>query len=291
MTRWILSVSIAMVAIASPVRADELKDQAKRDVAAGLEAQKNGRYDDAIALYKKAYDAVPHPEILYDLGQASRLKGDAGAAIGYYRRYLAVEPNGRVAKDAAKYLAQVEKTFKDDQARKAEQDKAAEAAKQAEEARKAEEAKQKAEEARQAEAARKAEEVKRAELAPRPPPVDTTPRSHRTVYAIAVASVGGAAVIGGLVAGSLAKSKQNAANAICPASACASDADAARANALLAQSRTRGDWATALVAGGAVALGVGGYLLFTGRAHAAPRTAIAPVVAPSLVGVTIGGGF
>src|SRR2546421_3189699 len=113
----LLAVAVIM-AIAVPARADEIKEQAKRDVAAGLAAQQDGKYDDAIALYKKAYDAVPHPEILFDLGQAYRLKGDTATAIGYYRRYLSVEPNGRVAKDAERYMAQLEKAQAEEEARK-----------------------------------------------------------------------------------------------------------------------------------------------------------------------------
>src|SRR5262249_4158138 len=115
------------------------KDQAKRDVKAGLAAQAAGKYDDAIALYKKAYDAVPHPELLFDLGQAYRLKGDFESALVYYRRYLAVAPNGRGAKDAIKWVAQLDKKVKEEAERKAEEARKAEQARTARETPKPEE--------------------------------------------------------------------------------------------------------------------------------------------------------
>lgn len=105
-----LALALAVMAlIAGPARADELTDQAKRDVTAGLAAQKAGQYDEAIALYKKAFDEVPHPEILFDLGQAYRLKGEPEIALGYYRRYLAVEPGGRAARDARHWVTELRK--------------------------------------------------------------------------------------------------------------------------------------------------------------------------------------
>src|ERR1044071_6487168 len=115
-------------------RADDLKDQARRDVSAGIAAQSGGHYDEAIALYKKAYAAIPHPEILFNLGQADRLEGDAETALDYYRRYLAAEPNGRAAGDANRWVTELGKRLAD---RKREQDrKVKEAARKADAASK-----------------------------------------------------------------------------------------------------------------------------------------------------------
>ncbi|HEY0993098.1 MAG TPA: tetratricopeptide repeat protein, partial [Kofleriaceae bacterium] len=100
---------IATSWLAVSAGADTLKEQAKKAVVAGLEAQSAGRYDEAIAYYRKAYDAVPHAEILFNLAQAYRLKGDAETALGLYQRYLLVEPRGRVAADARKWVAALER--------------------------------------------------------------------------------------------------------------------------------------------------------------------------------------
>jgi len=286
---------IAMIAAAAaPAHGDAVKDQAKRDVSAGLVAQGAGRYDEAIALYNKAYEAVPHPEILFDLGQAYRLKGEAETALGYYRRYLAVEPNGRVAADAKRWMAELEKIVKEQAPKKAAERAAAEA-RAAEAARK--EAERKAEEARQDEARKQAaEEARQAQaradrrrhLEPSAPP------SHRGTYGAIVAGAGGGALIGGLVFGGLARQKLTAAEAICGTNhQCASPGDAVRANELAAQSRMRGNVSTVLTAAGAVGVVTGAILWWTRPApDAAPRTAVVtPIVLPSAIGVTLEGAF
>lgn len=51
-----------------------------------------GEYDPAIEKLKAAYLIAPLPELLYDLGQAFRLKGDCAEALSLYRRYLATSP-------------------------------------------------------------------------------------------------------------------------------------------------------------------------------------------------------
>src|SRR5262245_32908009 len=119
-TLVILVTVIASVRFAASASAETLKEQARKAVVAGLEAQNAGRYDEAIAFYRKAYEAVPHPEIRFNLAQAYRLKGDPETALGLYERYLAVEPRGRVAADARKWMAALEKVVakKADDARK-----------------------------------------------------------------------------------------------------------------------------------------------------------------------------
>src|SRR5262245_57508804 len=142
-------------------RADDLKDQARRDVSAGMTAQTAGHYDEAIALYKKAYAAIPHPEILFNLGQAYRLKGDAETALDYYRRYLAAEPSGRAAGDANRWVTELGKQIAD---RKREQDR------KAADARKAADGKPKLDTGRKADSASRVDTGRKADAASR---VDT----------------------------------------------------------------------------------------------------------------------
>src|SRR5579859_6918698 len=136
-------IALCMLLGALTARADDAADakaQARRDVDAGLAAQAAGHYDDAIKLYKRAYVAIPHPEILFDLAQASPLKGDLDAAVDYYKRYLAAEPAGRGASDAQRWIADLGKRIADRkaEARKADAARKAEAAREAEAARQAE---------------------------------------------------------------------------------------------------------------------------------------------------------
>ena len=311
-------------------RADDLKEQAKRDVSAGIAAQSGGHYDEAIALYKKAYAAIPHPEILFNLGQAYRLKGDAETALDYYRRYLAAEPNGRAAGDANRWVTELDKRIAD---RKREQDR------KAADARKAADGKPKADTGRKADAAsrvdtgrkpdavgtvdtrgradavgkadvvdkvgtrRGADQAESARDATLPaaagprdsvavtsaPPQDDRPAHDNT--AVWIAGVGGGvSLIAGLGVGSLARGKMDEATAICGSDhRCDSEADTARANALLAQSRTRGTISTALVVVGVGSLVLSGALWLQHRGSDGSGVAIAPIVSSHGVGIALGG--
>jgi hypothetical protein len=132
--------------------------------------------------------------------------------------------------------------------------------------------------------------------APEPEPVasvETSAPSGGGRLPMFVAGGGGALVIGGLVAGVLAHGKLSAAEKICPDKVCATMQDQMDANALLAQSRTRGNISTGLVAVGAAGLVAGGVLWYMSRDrdHEAPQTAVAPVAGPSLFGVVVMGRF
>lgn len=287
-------LTLTLLLMASTAHADERKDIAKRQVTAGLAAQAAGKYDEAIELYNKAYDAVPHPEILFDLGQAYRLKGDAVSAVDYYERYLTVEPRGRVASDATHWIAELRP----------------QAAAQTEQKRLDAEVARRVEEAREADAARRASEARThdddstSKTPPTSPitpiaPIARTPSSgdvassNRRTYGVVAFSVAGASLVSGVVLGQLARSKLDDATRLCPSSACASDADTARANALAEALRTRGNLSTGLVAGGLLVGAIGGYLWWTGGSSdsSTAKITLAPVVTTSQLGVSLGGAF
>jgi tetratricopeptide (TPR) repeat protein len=282
-----LAILVLFFAIA-PAYADDRKEHAKRAVNAGLAAQAAGRYDEAIADYKEAYDIVPHPELLFDLGQAYRLKDAAEIAVEYYDRYLAVEPDGRVAKDARRWIAELAPVV---QARKAERlhRMNVQTDAQIEEALSAEHQRALAK-TRAQDVARHAQAMRDAELDDSRYEQHGT--SHRGTYAAVLATLGGGAAVTGLVFGQLARSKQAEARDICPGGVCANAGDAARANSLLAQSRSRGNVSTGFMIGGASALVLSGIVWWTrGENGHATRTAIAPLVTDSQVGMVLGGAF
>jgi len=297
-------VVLALLAGLAPARAraDDLTDRARRDVTAGLAAQSAGRYDEAIALYKKAFDAIPHPEILFDLGQAYRLKGDADTALGYYRRYLAVAPNGRVARDARHWVAELTRQIADNKRRQDppgvgvdpfSADSAAAGPPRISTSPSTDRAAPVAP-GTQAPAAGASAAPGAVVAGPTRPAAapDPAASARRRTYAWIAAGAGSGAVIGGLVVGSLARSKLDAATRICGADhRCDDSADLARANALLAQSRTRGNVATLLVVVGVAGLGTGAALWWTGRHDDAPRAAVAPVVGPDGIGAAVAGVF
>src|SRR5690242_10027486 len=76
-------------------------EQAREHARQGQALHKAGDYDAAITQYKVAYTLSPVPELLFNIAQAYRLKGDTRSAVFYYRRYLDAKPDGSVA-DAAR---------------------------------------------------------------------------------------------------------------------------------------------------------------------------------------------
>jgi iron complex outermembrane receptor protein len=263
--KHLITIIALMLMAVRPARADERKDRAKAAVEAGLAAQAAGHYDEAIARYQEAYDAVPHPEILFDLAQAYRLAGKLQTARDDYERYLAIDPDGRVSKDAAHWVAELDAQLAADRHEPAVQDE------------------------RPAPPPPPVPEPPPAPSTPIAPPPPRAPRSHshRGTVLVLAASTSAATIAASLVVGQLARTRLDEARALCPDGTCASDADTSRAKALLAQSRLRGNVATGLVAAGAVGLTATAIVWWSER----ERSPVVPVVTGSQLGVSWTGRF
>lgn len=129
-----------------------------------------------------------------------------------------------------------------------------------------------------------------APLASAAAPTAPAPRSRRRTYAVAAVAAGGATLIGGAVAGVLARRAWDDATAVCGGStSCPTDADTARANQLADDARLRANLSTALVIAGGVAVAGGVALWMT-----APRDRAVTVAAHASGdggGVTVFGRF
>jgi tetratricopeptide (TPR) repeat protein len=64
-----------------------------------------GAYALAIKEYRKAHRLTPRPLLLFNIGQAYRLKGDKAQAIVAYQRFLAVVTEGTIAEEARNHIA------------------------------------------------------------------------------------------------------------------------------------------------------------------------------------------
>lgn len=107
-----LATALAAACWTRTAAADDTADRKARAAAlveAASAAQAKGDYPTAIARLREAYDVIPHPELLYNLGQAYRLSDQPWDAIDEYERYLAVEPKGRFASQARQHLARLKK--------------------------------------------------------------------------------------------------------------------------------------------------------------------------------------
>jgi hypothetical protein len=61
----------------------------------GLADFKSGHYVEAIDAFLASYALVPVPALIFDIAQASRLRGDCDKALQYYERYLHEAPDAR----------------------------------------------------------------------------------------------------------------------------------------------------------------------------------------------------
>lgn len=107
---------VALMAFTPPVHAQpdvDKKQLASQYTDEGLSAQAVGDYDTALNFYKKAYEQIPHPLLLFNMAQAHRLAGRPAKARVLYQRYLEIEPNGVKSKTARENLTAIDKQLAD----------------------------------------------------------------------------------------------------------------------------------------------------------------------------------
>jgi tetratricopeptide (TPR) repeat protein len=136
-------------------------------------------------------------------------------------------------------------------------------------------------------AERRAAEPAKVQVTPTEPP-----RSHRKLYGALVAAGGVATITTGFVFGKLASNKWSQAKQLCGDDlTCDNDADLTRSNQLAGDARRDGNLATALVAAGAVAVGVGVVIYLGAPSAERPKTALRISATPDAVNVVLGGRF
>jgi hypothetical protein len=50
-----------------------------------------GRFDEAVTLFSKAYEAWPHPDFLYNIAQSHRLAKNCKQALHFYKRFVSIK--------------------------------------------------------------------------------------------------------------------------------------------------------------------------------------------------------
>lgn len=100
----VLAVLLAAPAGAAPRKVGKAAMRAARaHFERGHTFHENGQYDDAIREYEAAFALAELPDLLYNLGQVHRLRGDKAAALAHYQRYLELDPSGRGAAKAREF--------------------------------------------------------------------------------------------------------------------------------------------------------------------------------------------
>ncbi|MDF1563992.1 MAG: TonB-dependent receptor [Deltaproteobacteria bacterium] len=77
-----------------PARAD-LRREAKKHFARGMELIRTGEYEEGVAALERAYELKPHPVVIFNIARAWTDAGEPERALHYYRRYLESDPADR----------------------------------------------------------------------------------------------------------------------------------------------------------------------------------------------------
>jgi tetratricopeptide (TPR) repeat protein len=88
-----LVVLSAILALTTPAGAETPLEQAKALVGRATVEYNIGHFDQALELYSKAYEALPTPALLFDLGQCHRMLANPERAIFFFQGYLREKPD------------------------------------------------------------------------------------------------------------------------------------------------------------------------------------------------------
>ncbi len=75
------------------------------------DAFKDGRYDVAAQLFKEAFDAQPHGNLLYNIGLCYEKSGDVTNAVTYYQRFIDAVPNSPKRPALVSRIAELKKSL------------------------------------------------------------------------------------------------------------------------------------------------------------------------------------
>src|SRR6266700_7204175 len=106
--RLLVAVAALLAALAAVVRADDPDTEvARRAFRDGSEQYAAGRYEEAIASFRKGAQARPSPAFDYNIGRAYDRMGRWDDAIVFYQRALDAEPSSSDAPDLHARIAEL----------------------------------------------------------------------------------------------------------------------------------------------------------------------------------------
>lgn len=93
---WCLVVlSLAASVVASVAHAD-VRTEARRRFRQGMALIERGQVDEGVRELEAAYEILPHPNVLYNIGRAYAESGRYPEAVQYFERYLESDPPDRI---------------------------------------------------------------------------------------------------------------------------------------------------------------------------------------------------
>jgi tetratricopeptide (TPR) repeat protein len=108
-----LALAACLIATAPLVPATALADgdaerRAQAHFQRGEKMFRVGRFQEALVAYQRAFDAMPLPELLFNIAQCYRNLGDPEQAIRSYRRYLHEKPDANNRRQVELTIAELE---------------------------------------------------------------------------------------------------------------------------------------------------------------------------------------
>src|SRR6516225_10629744 len=100
----------AILLSASGALADA-RTEAKAHFKKGMAAIAEGKYEEGISELQRAYEILPHPNVLYNIARAYAESGDLEGAVANYKKYLEGNPPDRdeVSQIVANLEARIER--------------------------------------------------------------------------------------------------------------------------------------------------------------------------------------
>ena len=98
MKRWFLSILgllLVACAFAPGIARADVRTEARRAFRQGMELVQQGHIDEGVASLERAYEILPHPNVLYNIARAYAEAGRYDEALEYFDRYLSADPPDR----------------------------------------------------------------------------------------------------------------------------------------------------------------------------------------------------
>jgi len=92
---FVLAAITSSTMLWRPVARADVRTEARRAFRHGMELVQAGQVDEGIAALEQAYEILPHPNVLYNIGRAYAEAGRYDEAVEYFERYLAADPPDR----------------------------------------------------------------------------------------------------------------------------------------------------------------------------------------------------
>ena len=89
---WLAAAIACAFALTSTQAFADARSEARTHFKKGMESISNGKYEDGIAELQKAYEILPHPNVLYNIARAYAESGDLENAVANYKKYLEGNP-------------------------------------------------------------------------------------------------------------------------------------------------------------------------------------------------------